>query len=149
MGTVIRAGEACPKCGLPINWIEHRKSRGHVYLYAAHVIYVNGKKQVKKCYLGAERYTYVTGQHRDLGIELKGLGKEVEGEPRAVEYLKDMVKGLEAQLEAERLSPAKALSLASSLEGLLPNLQGLIIELRDYAKVKQEEEQEDKEGGKQ
>jgi hypothetical protein len=147
MGTVIREGEACPKCGLPVNWIEHRKSRGHVYLYAAHVIKENGQRKVKKCYLGAERYTYVSGQHRDLGIELKGSGKELEGEPRILDYIAAMTKGLEAQLEAEKLSPSKALSLASSLEGLVPKLQRLVTELRDYAKARQAEE--DKEGGKQ
>jgi len=141
----VKAGDTCPRCGLVVNWVEHRKSRGHVYDYAVHVVHENGKRQIKKCYLGPEKYTYVTALHRDLGLVLKGLGQELEGEPRILDYLEAMTKGLEAQLEAEKLSPDKALALANSLEGLLPKLQGLVTKLRDYAK----QAEEDREGDKQ
>jgi len=41
----------CPKCGRVIDWVERRVVNGHVYVYAAHVSVVNGKKKITKCYL--------------------------------------------------------------------------------------------------
>ena len=125
----------CPKCGRHVHWIEHRRTRGHVYIYAAHVVYVNGKKKVEKCYLGPDRYTYATAQHAELGLVLKGAGQDIEGEPRAIEYLETLTKAIGSLLESKRLSPAKAVALAETLEGLATRL-------REYAKARAE-------GGKQ
>jgi hypothetical protein len=141
MGTVLKAGDTCPKCGLPIDWVERKKVNGHVYYVAAHVIRDSGKRAVKRCYLGAEKYTYVTGQHLNLGIELKGLAQEVMGEPRLVEYLRGIAKSIQEQLEGDRLPPEKALEIARAVEELQP----LVTKLRDYAKIKQEEAKEGEE----
>jgi uncharacterized Zn finger protein (UPF0148 family) len=142
MGTVLKAGDTCPKCGLPINWIERKKVNGHIYYVAAHVMRDNGKRVVKRCYLGAERYTYVTGQHLNLGIELKGMVQEAMGESRLAEYLRGVARAVESQLEDSKLAPAKAVEIAKAIEELQP----LAAKLRHYAEAKAEEA---KEGGKQ
>jgi len=136
---VLRAGDTCPKCGQPINWIERKKVNGHIYYVAAHVIHDNGKRVVKRCYLGAERYVYVTGQHLNLGIELKGMVQEIKGGPRLVEYLRAIASAIETQLEDSRLPPDRAMEIAKSIEELQP----LAAKLRDYAKAKQEDREGD------
>ena len=73
----LRPGDTCPRCGQPISFVERRVIRGHVYYYATHVAVVDGRKRFRKCYLGAEQYTYVTGQHADLGLQIKGMIQEL------------------------------------------------------------------------
>lgn len=46
----------CPRCGLEYNWLERRKGKNNVYIYAVHY---EGKRNVRKCYLGAEKYKYI------------------------------------------------------------------------------------------
>jgi len=64
-GIPFKKGDTCPVCGRPIDYIEKKVVKGngtqHVYYYARHIIVdENGQKKVKKCYLGAEAYDYVS-----------------------------------------------------------------------------------------
>ena len=78
----------CPRCGLPISWIEKRKTPHNNYYYAVHRIKVSKNKvKIKKCYLGPiEDYIYVTRLHEDIGLVLKGMNNG----SRVLEYLRDI-----------------------------------------------------------
>jgi len=93
------------------------------------VAVVNGRKRFRKCYLGAEQYTYVTGQHADLGLQIKGMIQELQGEPRLGGYLNALAEAIEARLRDGRLGRGEALELARSLD----RLAELARRLREYA----------------
>lgn len=60
--------KVCPRCGLPFSYIERRKVKDRTYLYAVHVGYFMGRREIKKCYLGpAGSYDYVNRMHQ-LGL---------------------------------------------------------------------------------
>jgi hypothetical protein len=129
----------CPKCGRVIDWVERRVVNGHVYVYAAHVSVVNGKRKITKCYLGPDRYTYATKTHSDMGIELKGMAYEIDGGPgsRFLDYINDLANKLTVQaqggaldlerarqwLRAVREAEARLQSLADRLEGYVRQLE--------------------------
>jgi len=135
----LRAGMPCPKCGRVIDWVERRVRNGHVYIYAAHVSVVNGKRKIEKCYLGPERYTYATRTHSDMGIELKGMAYEIDSGPgsRLLDYINDLANKLTVQaqggaldlerarqwLRAVREAAARLQSLADRLEGYVRQLE--------------------------
>ena len=107
-------GEACPRCGLRVNWLEKRERGGRAYYYAVHYKgREGGKKVVSKCYLGPKEYEYVTKTHEGLGLTLRGLV-----EPRRVlDYLDSLLVAL-PRLEASREELARIaerLELASKL----------------------------------
>lgn len=71
----------CPRCGQHYSYIETRtvevksrdKSKKQNYYYAVHYEKdENGKTRRRRCYLGPNRYIYVTRLHRDLGLILYG-----------------------------------------------------------------------------
>ena len=132
----------CPRCGRPIDYLERRvlRSKGrdgkvheHVYFYAWHyargpngeVIYERGKPKIgKKCYLGPAEYTYASGLHAALGLQLKGLIEEVvEGRPRLVDYLDSIAKAIEDKMENVQMSAYTAQQLADRLQGLADRLR--------------------------
>jgi len=135
----LRAGMPCPKCGRVIDWVERRVVNGHVYIYAAHVSVVNGKKKITKCYFGPERYTYATKTHSDMGIELKGMAYEIDGGrgSRFLDYINDLANKLGAEVEggaldleqarqwlrAVREAEARLHALADRLEGYVRQLE--------------------------
>ncbi len=50
----------CPRCGEPGGWVEYRVINGHAYYYWVHSTRRNGRREVRKCYLGGpDAYTYV------------------------------------------------------------------------------------------
>ena len=49
----------CPRCGEPGGWVEYRIINGHAYYYWVHSTRRNGKREIKRCYLGPDAYTYV------------------------------------------------------------------------------------------
>jgi len=54
----------CPRCGQKYSYIERRSVGDQVYLYAVHYLKVEGKRKVRKCYLGPESsYIYVSKMH--------------------------------------------------------------------------------------
>ena len=139
MGVAVRAGEPCPKCGRIIDWVERRVVNGHVYMYAAHVSVVDGKRKITKCYFGPDRYTYATKTHSDMGIELKGMAYEIDSGPgsRFLDYINDLANKLTVQaqggaldlerarqwLKAVREATARLQSLADRLEGYVRQLE--------------------------
>jgi len=134
-GVPYRRGDRCPICGLPIDWVERRVVNGHVYYYAWHVIEENGKRRRKKCYLGAERYDYVSRKHSDLGVALRGMAygpaqRLAEYVSSAIDRLSDQLEGGTLDLEqarqwlrAVREAEARLHALADRLEGYVRQLE--------------------------
>ena len=134
-GVPYRRGDRCPICHLPIDWVERRVVNGHVYYYAWHVVEENGKRRRKKCYLGAERYDYVSRKHSDLGVALRGMAYGPA--QRLAEYVSSAIDRLSAQLEggtldleqarqwlrAVREAEARLHALADRLEGYVRQLE--------------------------
>ncbi|RSN72928.1 MAG: hypothetical protein DSO07_02195 [Thermoproteota archaeon] len=80
-------GSVCPRCSSLIDYIERRESGGNTYLYAVHVEKEEGKRRLRKCYLGPEnQYIYVSKLHTREGLDLRGL-MDYE---RAIEYLESL-----------------------------------------------------------
>jgi len=134
-GVPYRRGDRCPICHLPIDWVERRVVNGHVYYYAWHVIEENGKRRRKKCYLGAERYDYVSRKHSDLGVALRGMAygpaqRLAEYVSSAIDRLSDQLEGGTLDLEqarqwlrAVREAEARLHALADRLEGYVRQLE--------------------------
>jgi len=134
-GVPYRRGDRCPICHLPIDWVERRVVNGHVYYYAWHVIEENGRRRRRKCYLGAERYDYVSRKHSDLGVALRGMAYGPA--QRLAEYVSSAIDRLSAQLEggaldleqarqwlrAVREAEARLHALADRLEGYVRQLE--------------------------
>ena len=76
----------CPRCSKTYKYIEKRRIKEQVYYYALHFhLDEDGRKHVKKCYLGAETYIYVKRVHLDSKINFHGyIVKD-----RYKEYLRD------------------------------------------------------------
>ncbi len=138
----LRAGMPCPKCGRVIDWVERRVVNGHVYIYAAHVSVVNGKRKITKCYFGPERYTYATRTHSDMGIELKGMAYEIDGGrgSRFLDYINDLANKLGAEVEGGALDLEQARQWLRAVREAAARLQSLADRLEGY--VRQTEAQE-------
>jgi len=121
----------CPRCGQPISYIEKHRRNGHVYYYAVHYLGYerapDGRvlKKLKKCYLGPDLYSYVSGTHGDLGLTFRGLAER----GRELEYLEGLVAAIEAKLDSGQASP----DLAGRLEGLAGRLARLAERVRERA----------------
>jgi hypothetical protein len=139
---VVQAGKPCPKCGRVIDWVERRVVNGHVYIYAAHVSVVNGKKKITKCYLGPDRYTYATKTHSDMGMELKGMAYEIDSGPgsRFLDYINDLANKLSAEVESGALDLEQARQWLKAVREAAARLQSLADRLEGY--VRQTEAQE-------
>jgi len=88
----------CPRCGSPYNWVEKRDKGSNTYYYAVHVTFSKtkrGKKKrhIQKCYLGPERYIYVSHLHQDLPLEFSGLINP----QRYAEYLEALRNAVKTQ----------------------------------------------------
>jgi len=123
---------ACPRCGLPINWVESQSKGGRVYYYAVHYqgyTRVGGKvrKIVKKCYLGPKAYEYVSRLHSDLGLKLEGAVVD----KRVIHYLDSFVEAL-TRTELDR----------STLVEIIGKLKDLTQRLEEYVKKLEEIEEE-------
>lgn len=132
-----KPGEVCPVCGRPIDWVERRVRNGHVYYYAYHYINdVNGKRKVKKCYLGADKYDYVTRKNSDLGMELKGMAYSEAD--RFSEYFNSALDKLSAKVQSGNLELEEARSWLDLLKDMKSRLERLMAVLEDYAKELEE-----------
>ncbi len=101
----------------------------HVYYYARHVIIdENGQKKVKKCYLGAEAYDYVSRKHSDLGIVFTGM--VADPAKRLTEYINSAVEKLNAKMESGTLSLEEAKSWLNAVEEAMEELRSLIDRLQ-------------------
>jgi hypothetical protein len=137
-GVPYRRGDRCPICHLPIDWVERRVVNGHVYYYAWHVIEENGKRRRKKCYLGAERYDYVSRKHSDLGVALRGMAYGPA--QRLAEYVSSAIDRLSAQLEGGALDLEQARQWLRAVREAEGRLHALADRLEGY--VRQLEAQE-------
>ena len=139
MGTGLEPGRPCPRCGLPIDFLERKRVRNQVYLYAWHYLRdENGKRKVKKCYLGPERYIHGQVTHEPMGVVLKGMGQDLQDIPRLSEYLTNVAQTLRLRMEDRSLPSIHARAIAQALE----ELAALIEPLRKYAEEKAKEEAE-------
>jgi len=128
-----RPGEACPVCGLPIDWVEKRVRNGHVYYYAYHYVKdENGKRKVKKCYLGADRYDYVSRKNYDLGTAFRGMAYSEAD--RFSEYFNSALDKLSAKIESGTLEPEQARHWLGLLKDMNSRLERLMALLEDYLK---------------
>jgi len=127
-----------PHLRLPIDWVERRVVNGHVYYYAWHVIEENGKRRRKKCYLGAERYDYVSRKHSDLGVALRGMAYGPA--QRLAEYVSSAIDRLSAQLEGGALDLEQARQWLRAVREAEERLHALADRLEGY--VRQLEAQE-------
>jgi hypothetical protein len=109
--------EICPKCGAPISYIEKKVVNGHTYYYAVHEVWHQGKRSRRKCYLGAEQYTYA-----EL-FNYLGLSGAIDAR-RYIRYLLRLLNYITARVEA--LDPAERAELVRALKEALEALeQGL------------------------
>lgn len=114
--SVVRGGavgeeRVCPRCGAPYSYVERRESKGgRVYNYAVHYYYRDGKRKVKRCYLGPDAYEYVSRLHSKEGLTLRGM---VDGE-RALAYLDALIN----YVRSVELSPGLRQRLAERFERL-------------------------------
>ena len=129
-GTAYRV---CPRCGRPIDWIERRVKNGHVYIYAYHYVKdENGKRKVKKCYLGADRYDYVSRKNYDLGTTFRGMAYSEAD--RFSEYFNSAANKLNARIEGGTLDPEQARSWLNALREVTAKLQSLADALEKYVR---------------
>ena len=136
-GVPFRKGDTCPVCGRPIDYIEKKVVKGngtqHIYYYARHIIVdENGQKKVKKCYLGAEAYDYVSRKHSDLGIVFMGL--TVDPVQRLTDYVNSAVEKLNVKIEGGALSPEQARSWLNAVREATARLQSLADRLEKYVR---------------
>ena len=107
----------CPRCGLPYSYIEkHGK-----YYYAVHYLGYSKtpsgrvRKKVRKCYLGADIYNYVTRLHFREGLILRGL---IDPD-RAISYINALIN----YIRRSKLDPGEALKLADKFQELAKALR--------------------------
>jgi len=116
--------ELCPRCGGKVSWVERRRVGGNVYYFAVHEWREQGKRRVKKCYLGPDTYIYVSVTHeKDTGLIFHGLVDR----GRAVKYLEDIVEYLENFAKTADEDEAKEVVkyLEKSAEGLAKVIEQL------------------------
>jgi len=144
-GIPFKKGDSCPVCGRPIDYIEKKviKSNGaqHVYYYARHfIVDGSGQKKVKKCYLGAETYDYVSRKHSDLGMVFMGM--TVDPAQRLAEYVNSATSRLSVKIEGGTLNPEQARSWLNALREATAKLQSLADALEKYVRENESKEAE-------
>ena len=89
----------CPRCGKQYQYIEERKQGERIYFYAVHIERKpDGKKRVKKCYLGPLVYEYVSRLHQRENLVFRGLLET----NRVFEYLEAILQSLiESNMDSE------------------------------------------------
>lgn len=80
----------CPRCKLPYSYLERRQVGDRVYLYTVHESREHGKRRIKKCYLGPDKYRYVSKLHSPEGLVLRGL----HDQDRVIDYLESLLQYL-------------------------------------------------------
>jgi len=140
MGSELGPGKECPRCHLPIDFLERRKTRtGQVYYIAWHYIRgPDGTRKVKKCYLGPRTYRHGQVTHEPMGVELHGMVVDLGDTSRYADYLMNMAKNLQDKMEHHALPSIHARAIVKAIE----ELAGLIEPMRQYIEEKAREEEE-------
>jgi len=125
----------CPRCGLPIDFLERKRVRNQVYLYAWHYLRgPDGRRQIKRCYLGPEKYVHANRLLAVAGLQVKSLAQQLmEDRPLVVSQLEELAKAIEEKMAKAEISAYTAQQLADRLQGLLDRL-------RKYAEERAKEE---------
>jgi len=95
----------CPRCGRPIDWVEHNRCGGRVYVYAVHeTVVVEGgrrKRFRKKCYLGpVEDYVQVSRTHSfSLLSSFSAVHRELSYLQHLASFFEKYLQALEKVLE--------------------------------------------------
>jgi truncated hemoglobin YjbI len=128
-----KRGDRCPVCGLPIDWVERRVVNGHVYYYAWHVITdENGQKRRKKCYLGAERYDYVSRKNIDLGTTFRGMAYDPA--QRLAEYVNGALDKLSVKVQSGTLELEEAREWLRAFRDVIARLERFTATLEEYVR---------------
>ena len=106
----------CPRCGQKYSYIERRRIGDQVYLYAVHYLKVEGKRKVRKCYLGPEsEYIYVSKMHE---FRLRGpLDKS-----RVLKYLNSLLHII--SVKRDELDPKTKREIIERLSWTIKILEG-------------------------
>ena len=141
MGSELGPGKPCPRCGLPIDFLERRKTKtGQVYYIAWHYIRgPEGQRKVKKCYLGPRKYRHGRVTHQNIGVELQGMVADLEDIPRYASYFSKMASNLRNAMANRTLPSVQARAIAQAVE----ELAGLLEPMRQYIEEKAREEVEE------
>jgi len=135
----LEPGKPCPRCGLPIDFLEHKRVRGQVYLYAWHYLRgPDGTRKVKKCYLGPDRYIHGQVTHAPMGVELRGMGYDLGDTSRYADYLMNMATNLKDKMAHHALPSTQARAIVEAIE----ELAKLTEPMRQYIEEKAREEEE-------
>ena len=111
--------ELCPRCGNPVSWYEKRHTKSGTYVYAVHYSNIDGKKRIRKCYLGPiGEYKYVNRLHLREGLRLKGATHRF----RVLDYIKELAEYLMVADMPESEIPI----VARELEEVAKRLRGRV-----------------------
>ena len=128
-----KRGDRCPVCGLPIDWVERRVVNGHIYYYAWHVITnENGQKRRKKCYLGAERYDYVSRKNVDLGTIFRGMAYDPA--QRLAEYVNGALDKLSVKVQSDTLELEEAREWLRAFRDVIARLERFTATLEEHVR---------------
>ena len=135
MGTALGPGRPCPRCGLPIDFLERKRVGNQVYYVAWHYLRgPDGRRQIKRCYLGPEKYVHANRLLAAAGLHVKSLAQQLmEDRPLVVSQLEELAKAIEEKMARTEISAYTAQQLADRLQGLLDRL-------RKYAEERAKEE---------
>jgi hypothetical protein len=111
------------------------KVREQVYLYAWHYLRgPDGRRQIKRCYLGPEKYVHANRLLAAAGLQVKSLAQQLmEDRPLVVSQLEELAKAIEEKMARTEISAYTAQQLADRLLGLADRL-------RKYAEERAKEE---------
>ena len=132
----------CPRCGKRFNYINVVRRGDHEYKYCVHVQgYVTDpltgkrKRKVKKCYVGATEYEYVSKLHELEGLTFRGALED----GRLGKYLRDV---LEYVLNPRRVALVELGYASLSTNGWVVDSQGAryLLELLEKAVEKMKKE---------
>jgi hypothetical protein len=115
----------CPRCGLPIDFLERKRVGNQVYLYAWHYLRgPDGRRQIKRCYLGPEKYVHANRLLAAAGLHVKSLAQQLmEDRPLVVSQLEELAKAIEEKMARTEISAYTAQQLADRLQDLLDRLR--------------------------
>jgi len=132
-------GKICPRCGERYSWLERRVvregGREYEYFYAVHEYKENGKRRIKKCYLGPAEYRYVSLTHETKeGLVFSGLLDS----DRAIKYLYSIMAYIERA--TSDIDPKQLKALAKNLRDFADKIEKIAEKIERQEKEEREEQ---------